>query len=65
MLTRTLIVAAVVCAALTTVLPGYAQDVPASINYQGKLTDAIGKPVPDGTYQVQFKLYTVETAGTS
>lgn len=65
MLTRTLIVAAVVCAALTTVLPGYAQDVPASINYQGKLTDAIGKPVPDGTYQVQFKLYTVETAGTA
>ncbi|MCE5200606.1 MAG: hypothetical protein ABFD54_10110 [Armatimonadota bacterium] len=35
-----------------------AQSVPDGISYQGKLTDQSGAPVPDGTYQVQFKMYT-------
>ncbi len=42
-----------------------AQDVPNAITYQGKLTDTAGLPVPDGLYQVQFKLYDVPTDGTA
>jgi len=40
-----------------------AEGVPDSITYQGRLTDNSGQPVPDGSYQVQFKLYTVEIEG--
>lgn len=38
--------------------------VPALINYQGKLTDAAGAPLPNGTYGVAFKLWNKAT-GTS
>jgi hypothetical protein len=31
--------------------------VPQQVNYQGKLTDGSGNPVPDGNYSMQFKLY--------
>jgi len=43
----------------------FAQDVPSAISYQGKLTDTSGQPLPDGTYSVQFKLYTTETGGAA
>ncbi|MGC8861641.1 MAG: beta strand repeat-containing protein [Armatimonadota bacterium] len=43
----------------------WAQTVPGSISYQGKLTDSSGQVVPDGAYQAQFKLYDVETGGTA
>ncbi|MCA9361267.1 hypothetical protein KC845_01775 [Candidatus Kaiserbacteria bacterium] len=36
-----------------------------TINYQGKLTDASGVAVPDGPYEIEFKLYTVPTGGTA
>ena len=35
------------------------------INYQGKLTDASNVAVPNGTYNMEFKLYTVSTGGTA
>ena len=35
------------------------------INYQGKLTNASGVAVTNGTYNIQFKLYTVSTGGTA
>ncbi|MFA5001134.1 MAG: hypothetical protein WC531_02805 [Candidatus Paceibacterota bacterium] len=35
------------------------------INYQGKLTDATGTAVADGSYDIQFKLYTVLTGGSA
>lgn len=38
--------------------------VPKLINYQGKLTDGRGSPVPDGEYEVTFSLYTVVEGGT-
>jgi trimeric autotransporter adhesin len=38
--------------------------VPGSISYQGKLTNALGQRVSDAAYQVQFKMYTVDTGGT-
>jgi hypothetical protein len=34
-----------------------AAGVPGVINYQGRLNNASGQPVPDGTYQIKFKIY--------
>ncbi|MBI2844639.1 MAG: tail fiber domain-containing protein [Armatimonadetes bacterium] len=41
-----------------------AQGVPRVLDYQGRLTNSSGVPLPDGSYQVQFKLFPVETGGT-
>lgn len=41
-----------------------AQEIPGAMTYQGRLTDTSGQPVPDGSYQFQFKLYAVPTDGT-
>ncbi len=35
-----------------------------SINYQGKLTDENGLAVADGTYDMEFRLYTTATSGS-
>lgn len=35
--------------------------VPNLINYQGRLTDAGGQPVSDGSYQIKFKIYASAT----
>jgi len=35
-----------------------------TISYQGVLTDASGTVVPDGNYNIAFKLYDVPTGGT-
>jgi len=40
-------------------------DVPKLINFQGRLTDASGKFVPDGNYTLTFKLYNDSTGGSS
>ena len=37
---------------------------PQLINYQGRLTDAAGEPVPDGSYSVFFTIYNAAVAGT-
>ncbi|MDM8557031.1 hypothetical protein QUF75_20080 [Desulfococcaceae bacterium HSG7] len=41
-----------------------AAQVPQIMNYEGTLTDTDGNPVPDGTYEIQFSLYSVLTGGT-
>lgn len=38
--------------------------VPPMINYQGKLMQPSGAPVPDNTYSMQFAIYDVPTGGT-
>ncbi len=38
--------------------------VPPYITYQGVLTDAEGQAMPDGTYDLTFRLYDVSTEGT-
>ncbi len=38
--------------------------IPRMLSYQGKLTDSLGVPVPDGNYQLTFRLYTQQTGGT-
>jgi len=40
----------------------YAQ-IPHLINYQGKLTDSSGNPVPDGTHSITFRIYNLESGG--
>jgi len=39
-------------------------EIPHTINYQGKLTDASGKPVSDGTYSVSFRIYDQQAGGS-
>lgn len=34
------------------------------INYQGKVTDAVGTPVPDDTYTMQFRIYNTPNGGS-
>lgn len=38
--------------------------VPQMINYSGTLTNVGGVPVSDGTYNIEFNIYSVPTAGT-
>jgi len=40
-------------------------DVPQTMSYQGVLSDGSGVPVPDGTYNLTFRLYSVAIGGTS
>ena len=39
--------------------------VPGLMNYQGKLTDTLGNPVPNGTFPLTFRLYHDSTGGAS
>ena len=39
--------------------------VPHMLSYQGKLTDTLGSPVPDGNYQLIFRLYADSTGGSA
>jgi len=38
-------------------------EVPLYINYQGRLTDSLGIPVPDGDYTILFSIWDSETEG--
>ena len=38
-------------------------DIPKVINFQGRLTDATGKFVPDGNYSLTFRIYVDSTGG--
>ncbi len=40
-------------------------DIPKTINFQGRLTDASGKFVSDGKYYLSFRLYSDSTGGTA
>ncbi len=48
----------------TSPLSSFAITIPRMLSYQGKLTDSLGNPVPDGNYQLTFRLYTEETGGS-
>jgi hypothetical protein len=39
--------------------------IPRLLSYQGKLTDTLGQPVPNGNYTMMFLLYTVPSGGAS
>jgi len=56
-----LLMCIVVCLAAT----GFA-DVPHLVSYQGRLTeDGTGEPVPDGTYNITFRLFNVASGGSA
>ncbi len=38
--------------------------IPQMLSYQGKLTDTMGIPVPNGNYSTRFRLYTQASGGT-
>ncbi len=42
---------------------GAMADVPYTISYQGVLRDELGVPLPDGSYDITFRLYDVDTGG--
>jgi len=42
-----------------------AMTIPQMLSYQGKLTDTLGVPVPDGNYQLTFRLYPDSTGGSA
>lgn len=44
-------------------LSSWAEPVPDTINYQSFLSDSDGDPLPDGDYDITFKLYNVLTDG--
>jgi hypothetical protein len=44
---------------------GVSADIPEFMAYQGVLRDVVGNPVPDGSYDVTFRLYDVATGGTA
>lgn len=56
-------VAALCLASLLALTSSNAQ-IPQTLNYQGVLTDAGGTVVPDGNYNIAFKLYDVPAGGT-
>jgi len=39
--------------------------IPRMLSYQGRLTDTLGNPVPNGNYQLTFRLYAVPSGGTA
>jgi hypothetical protein len=39
--------------------------IPQMLSYQGKLTDTLGQPVPNGSYPMMFLLYTVPSGGSA
>ncbi|MHB1461810.1 MAG: hypothetical protein ACYC1M_11055 [Armatimonadota bacterium] len=58
---RTLAVLFVAYAACTSHM--YAQTLPSSFNYQGRLTDTAGTPLPNGNYQMIFSIWDAVTGG--
>ena len=59
-LTTTLAVVLIACLMLPI---GVAADVPATMNYQGRLTNSSGDPVNDRTYTVRFRIYNDDDKG--
>jgi len=45
------------------ILSARGQSVPPLINYQGQLLDAVGNPMPTGDYDVEIRLFPVESGG--
>ena len=61
--TSQIVLLAVLTLALLSIVPYSYSGVPQLINYQGKLTTAGGSQVPDGSHDVEFKMYDVATGG--
>lgn len=60
-LLRIAIVLLIVCPVIICSLQ--AQTLPTNFNYQGRLTDTAGTPMPNGTYQMVFSIWDAATGG--
>ena len=49
--------------AIAVLCPLVRADIPPIISYQGKATDSGGNPVPDGNYNIRFRIYDDPVAG--
>ncbi len=58
---RTTIALLVICPVIVSSL--HAQTLPNSFNYQGRLTDTAGTPMPNGNYQMVFSIWDAVTGG--
>jgi microcystin-dependent protein len=54
----------VVCLGLKLAAVLQAQSIPSLMNYQGRLTDEAGQPLPNGTYRLAFRLFAEPIEGT-
>jgi len=48
---------------LVSLIPSVHAEIPEYVNYQGKVTNSSGTPVPDGTYDMRFRIFDAETVG--
>ncbi len=55
--TAAVVLGSVLCAALAMA------QIPRTLSYQGVLLDASGQPLPDGEYEMEFRLYDAATGG--
>jgi hypothetical protein len=51
-------------APISSVQSSFAITIPQLVSYQGKLTDSLGVPVPNGNYSTRFALYTQASGGS-
>ncbi len=58
---RIMIILLVVCTIIASL--SQAQTLPNSFNYQGRLTDTAGTPLPNGNYQMAFSIWDAATGG--
>ena len=52
-------------ATIITAMPHIAYAAPATVSFSARLKQSSGAVVPDGVYNIGFKLYTTETAGSA
>jgi hypothetical protein len=53
----------IVLAVVLVVVSAALAEIPQMISYQGRVTDAAGAPVADGTYDMRFRIYDAATGG--
>ena len=61
----TLLVMCTVFAGVWLFSPSTHAAIPTTLSFQGRLTDSTGALMPDGFYNMQFKIYTVPTGGAA
>lgn len=64
LLISALLLAALLSAAMLARPTHAAQSVPYQMNFQGRLNDSTGAPMPNGTYNMKFRIYSASTGGT-
>src|SRR5580698_9439342 len=64
-LASTLLIATSFLASLGTPAQAATQTIPYLINFQGRLTDNNGNILPDGSYNIKFRIFDAPTGGSN